>query len=44
MRWAGRFSRRLRAFAKARGIPVVDCAADERKHEIAEGYLATHEV
>jgi len=35
MRMAGRFSRRLRAFAKARGIPVVECKRGERKHEIA---------
>lgn len=42
MRMAGRFSRRLYAFAKARGIPVIDCEHGERKHEIAEEYLATH--
>ena len=42
MRMAGRFSRRLRAFAKARGIPVVECKRGERKHELAEGYLAGH--
>ena len=42
MRMAGRFSRRLRAFAKARGIPVVDCKRGERKHEIAEEYLGRH--
>jgi hypothetical protein len=40
MRMAGRFSRRLRAFAKAKGIPVIDCGRGERKHEIAEEYLA----
>jgi hypothetical protein len=44
MRMAGRFSRRLRAWAAAHKIPVVDCAVGERKHEVAEGYLATHEV
>jgi hypothetical protein len=44
MRMAGRFSRRLRASAKAHGIPVVDCPRGERKHEIAEQYLATHPV
>ncbi len=43
MRLAGRFSR-VRAFAKARGIPVIDCRVGERKHEIAEEYLSTHEV
>jgi hypothetical protein len=42
MRLAGRFSRRLRAFAQAQGIPVVDCRRGERKHEIAEEYLARH--
>jgi hypothetical protein len=44
MRLAGRFSRRLRASAKAHGIPVIDCSRGERKHRIAEEYLATHEV
>lgn len=39
MRLAGRFSRRLRAWGKKKGIPVVDCAAGERKSEIAAGYL-----
>jgi hypothetical protein len=37
---AGRFSRRIRGYAKANGIPVVDCSAGERKHELAEEYLA----
>jgi len=40
MRMARRFSRRLRAFAKAHGIPVVECKRGERKHEIAEEFLA----
>jgi hypothetical protein len=44
MRMAGRFSRRVRGFAKAHGIPVVDCGRGERKHRIAEAYLATHTV
>jgi hypothetical protein len=44
MRLAGRFSRRVRAFAKAKGIPVVDCERGERKHLIAEEYLASHQV
>ena len=44
MRMAGRFSRRVRAFAKAHGIPVIDCGRGERKHLIAEEYLATHTV
>lgn len=42
MRMAGRFSRRLRAWAKAKGIPVIDCAQGERKHEIAEEHLSKH--
>jgi hypothetical protein len=41
MRLAGRFSRRLRAWAKKNGIPVVDCAAGERKSEIAAEYQPT---
>ena len=44
MRMAGRFARRLRAWAEANGIPVVDCGRGERKHLIAEEYLASHEV
>ena len=44
MRMAGRFSRPLRAWAKAHQVPVVDCTVRERKHEIAEQYLSTHEV
>ena len=44
MRMAGRFSRRLRAWAKANKVPVVYCAAGERKHEIAEELLSTKQV
>ena len=44
MRMAGRFSRRVRGFAKAHGIPVIDCRRGERKHLIAEEYLAAHSV
>jgi hypothetical protein len=40
MRMAGRFSRRVRGYAKAHGIPVIDCAAGQRKHDLAEEYLA----
>jgi hypothetical protein len=39
MRMAGRFSRRVRAHAKAHQIPVIDCAPGERKHEIAEEHI-----
>ena len=44
MRMAGRFARRVRASAAANGIPVIDCKRGERKHQIAEEYLATHTV
>jgi hypothetical protein len=44
MRLAGRFSRRLRAFAQGRGIPVIDCRRGEKKHQTAEEYLATQEA
>jgi hypothetical protein len=40
MRLAGRFSRRIRGYAKAHGIPVIDCSAGQRKHDLAEDYLA----
>jgi len=42
MRMAGRFSRRLRAWAAANGVPVIDCGRGERKHLTAEEYLADH--
>ncbi len=41
MRFASRMSRRVRAYAKNQNIPVIDCRAKERKHEIAEQYLPT---
>jgi hypothetical protein len=44
MRMAGRFSRRVRAWATANQVPVIDCGRGERKHRIAEEYLATHTV
>jgi hypothetical protein len=44
MRMAGRFSRRVRAYAKAHGIPVVDCSVGERKHDIAEEHLAKTKI
>jgi hypothetical protein len=44
MRMAGRFSRRVRAWAQAHGIPVIDCKRGERKHQLAEDYLAEHTV
>ena len=39
MQMAGRFSRRIRGYAKAHDIPAIDCSAGERKHDIAEEYL-----
>ena len=39
MRLAGRFSRRVRGYAKAHNIPVIDCSRGERKHQIDEEYL-----
>jgi hypothetical protein len=44
MRFAGRFARRLKAWGNANGVLVIYCKAGERKHLIAEEYLATHEV
>ena len=44
MRLAGRFSRRVRGYAKAHGIPVIDCPVGQRKHELAEEYLARTKV
>jgi len=44
MRMAGRFSRRLRAWAKANHIPVVDSSPGQRKHDRAAEYLSTHEI
>ena len=44
MRMAGRFARRVKAWAAASGVPVIYCKAGERKHRIAEEYLATHEA
>ncbi len=41
MRMAGRFSRRLHAYANANDIPVIDCAKGERKHLIAAGLMPT---
>ena len=44
MRMAGRFSRRVRGWAAANGVAVIDCKSGERKHLIAEEHLATHAV
>jgi hypothetical protein len=42
MRLAGRFARRVRAWAADNAVPVIDCTAGERKHLVAEEYLRTH--
>ena len=42
MRLAGRFARRVRAWGGASGVPVIYCKQGERKHELAEEYLAAH--
>ncbi|KKO18650.1 MAG: hypothetical protein L3J18_08235 [Candidatus Brocadia sp.] len=39
IRFAGRFSRRIHAYAKKNGIPLIHCQRDECKHEIAEQYI-----
>ena len=44
MRLAGRFARRVRAWAADNAVPVIDCKAGERKHLIAEEYLRTRSV
>ena len=41
MRMAGRFSRRLRAWAKKQGVPVKYCDPGEAKHEVYKEYLPT---
>ena len=44
MRMAGRFARRVKAWAAANGVPVIFCTAGQRKHLIAEEYLETHTI
>ena len=44
IRMAGRFARRVKAWGQASGVPVIYCTAGQRKHRIAEAYLAEHEV
>jgi len=44
MRLAGRFSRRVRGWAKANGVPAIDCRAGERKHDLAEEHLQSTPV
>ena len=44
MRMAGRFSRRLRGWAKAHHIPVIYCSPGEDQHQLGEECLATDEL
>jgi hypothetical protein len=44
MRMAGRFARRVWAWANVHQVPVIDCKRGERTHQLAEEYLATHTV
>ena len=44
MRMAGRFSRRVRAYAKAHPIPVKDCAPGEKKHKTGEQHLRASSI
>ena len=39
MRFAGRFARRVRAYANNKGIPLIHCQRGDRKHEIAQQHL-----
>lgn len=43
MRMAGRFGRRVRAWGQSAGVPVIYCKPRERKHLVAEEYLASHQ-
>ena len=44
MRMAGRFARRVRGWAHAHQVPVIDCKRGERQHQLAEDYLTEHQV
>jgi hypothetical protein len=44
MRMAGHFSRRIRGYAKAHNIPVIDCSAGDRKHDLAEEHRTKTKV
>ena len=39
LRLAGRFSRRVHAYATAHRIPLIHCGAGEHKHELAQKHL-----
>lgn len=42
MRFAGRFARRIRAYAEKNKIPLIFCQRGERKHDIAKKYIPTN--
>ena len=44
MRMAGRFARRVWVWVNAHQVLVIDCKRGERKHQLAEEYLASHSV
>jgi len=39
MRFAGRFSRRIHAYAKKQGIPLIYCQRGQRKYELAQEHI-----
>jgi len=39
MRMAGRYAKRVRAYAQAHQIPVIECDREVRKHELIEEHL-----
>jgi hypothetical protein len=39
MRFAGRFSRRVRAYTKRKGIPLIYCKQGQRKEQIAQPHI-----
>jgi hypothetical protein len=44
MRMAGHFSRRIRGYARAHNIPVIDSSAGDRKHDLAEEHVTKTKV
>ncbi|MFQ5647375.1 MAG: hypothetical protein ACE5GM_10625 [bacterium] len=39
MRFAGRFARRIRAYAEKESIPLIYCKSGDRKHDLGKAYL-----
>jgi hypothetical protein len=39
MRFAGRFSRRIHAYARKQGIPLIHCQKGKKQHELAEEHI-----